>query len=143
MGDESLAWALRVRGVDNPCSACMGMGVRRYSSGSTWRGGMGTASYAHDVCDQCWGSGDADKPWTNIREVEKQRREWEAEQCAKWLAERAGVSMCNLKDGLTHIIGAIEKEAKRRKLPAGVHAFWYARTAEIVASALRELAARR
>lgn len=141
--DEFLSLVHRRRNVRVPCDKCSGLGGRWYSSGSTWRGGMGTARCEHDVCDACWGSGDASRPWTNIREVEKHRRAWESEQCAMWLAQRVGANFGHVRDGLAELLAVIEKESRRRKLPAGVDMFWYARTCETIASVLRELTGER
>ena len=66
--DDMLLW----RGIDRlageePCTECGGSGIRVYGSTATWRGGIGGQAITHDVCDRCWGSGRADKPWTNLR----------------------------------------------------------------------------
>lgn len=60
------------RGIDRergdvPCTRCGGSGVSAYGDSSTWRGGIGGQVITWDVCDQCWGSGRADRPWTNLR----------------------------------------------------------------------------
>lgn len=127
------------RGVNVPCKRCGGSGVRTYGSTSTWRGGIGGSAMTSDVCDGCWGSGDAAHKWTNLRKLERKRMDWEAEQCAKWLADRAGISLRATEDGWKHLVSVIEKEARRRKPPEGANPFWYARTAETLAAVLREL----
>lgn len=53
----------------NECKTCGGSGVRLYGATSTWRGGYGGQELSHDVCDQCWGSGDATNKWTDIRKL--------------------------------------------------------------------------
>lgn len=60
------------RGVVDPCARCRGWGVRWYGNTSTWRGGMGGARMTRDVCDACWGSGDASCPWPS-RHEERER----------------------------------------------------------------------
>ena len=62
------------RGVREPCADCGGAGVKMYESTSTWRGGIGGAAMTNDVCDKCWGSGDADSPWYSHREFESMKR---------------------------------------------------------------------
>lgn len=141
--DEARKLAQEIRGVRYPCEHCRGMGARLYSSTATWRGGMGGASMTYDACDTCWGSGDSTRPWTNVRDLERKRRSWEAEECAKWLAERAGLTLGMFRPALLLVIAAIAKEANRRKLPNGIEPFWYARTAEALARTLRDLVGER
>ena len=52
---------------DIPCKACGGAGVRAYGDTATWRGGIGGQMITSDICDKCWGSGNAEKPWMNLR----------------------------------------------------------------------------
>ena len=66
---------LAYRGITKPCAACMGAGARAYGDTSTWRRRTGGAVITHDVCDACWGSGDATKPWTDLRAVERSKAE--------------------------------------------------------------------
>lgn len=67
---------LRLRGLRYAklCNDCKGLGVMCYGHGSTWRGGMGTAAMTYDVCDKCWGSGDAEHPWPSQREFEEMKK---------------------------------------------------------------------
>lgn len=58
-----------VRGVENPCQLCGGLGKYTYGDTTTWRGGCGGQTATTDICDKCWGSGDATKPWTDLRLV--------------------------------------------------------------------------
>lgn len=67
-----LAW----RGVEEPCPMCHGSGARLYSSTATWRGGLGGAALRTDVCDTCWGTGDAQRKGVDLR---ADRREVRAE----------------------------------------------------------------
>lgn len=57
------------RGVITPCKHCVGLGVQTYGSTATWRGGVGGAAMTVGVCDKCWGSGDADRPWQSWRKL--------------------------------------------------------------------------
>jgi hypothetical protein len=63
-------WDLRSIG-DYPCKLCTGTGVRTYGSTATWRGGIGGQAMTPGVCDCCWGSGDAERPWINLRELKR------------------------------------------------------------------------
>lgn len=58
---------LSMRGVINPCPRCSGLGVRSYGSTSTWRGGPGGQMVTKDICNSCWGSGDAKNHWLNLK----------------------------------------------------------------------------
>lgn len=63
------------RGIQDPCQKCNGSGKRAYPSTAVWAGGIGGASITSSVCDGCWGSGDADKPWPSWRELVGLKRE--------------------------------------------------------------------
>lgn len=67
--EEVFADILEQRGVVERCSACIGLGVRAYGSTATWRGGVGGMTITSDVCDKCWGSGDANSPWPSHRSL--------------------------------------------------------------------------
>ena len=58
-----IAAASRADYIRHPCAECGGSGYRLYASTATWRGGIGGQAMTTDVCDKCWGSGDATKPW--------------------------------------------------------------------------------
>lgn len=64
---------LEMRGVEKPCKRCQGFGVVAYPSTSTWMGGIGGMAITNGVCDKCWGSGDSNSPWVNLRSVVAQR----------------------------------------------------------------------
>lgn len=49
------------------CTGCGGLGVKTYSSTATWRGGIGGQAMTEDVCNVCWGSGNANAPWPSHR----------------------------------------------------------------------------
>ena len=55
------------RGIEKLCERCEGSGSRCYATTAVWRGGVGGASLTVAVCDACWGSGDAERPWANLR----------------------------------------------------------------------------
>lgn len=54
-------------GIQNPCPRCLGSGRHAYANTATWRGGVGGSMVTTDICDSCWGSGDKDKSWTNLK----------------------------------------------------------------------------
>lgn len=128
------------RGVEDPCKACAGAGVRSYGSTSTWRGGIGGQMITQDVCDTCWGTGDEHRHGANLRAVLAERRAMTERECAEWLARRVGADFARMREHLTLLAAVVEAESRRRKGPAGVDLFWYSRSAEGVAQVLRELA---
>lgn len=66
-------WLCDVRCVDSPCPTCSGAGVAVYGSTSTWHGGIGGQAMTSGVCDKCWGSGDAERPWPSWRTIARER----------------------------------------------------------------------
>lgn len=77
---------LRRRNITSPCQECEGYGVLAYASSATWRRGAGGQMSTYDVCDRCWGSGDAVKHGVDLRrlgaEIERARAEGRAESSA-------------------------------------------------------------
>jgi hypothetical protein len=55
------------------CSECRGSGIKTYGTSATWRGGSGGMTITTDVCNTCWGNGDAHRPWPSHREIERLR----------------------------------------------------------------------
>ncbi len=61
------------RDVTDPCRSCGGLGVKVYGSTATWRrGGVAGQMMTAAVCDACWGSGDANKKWTDLRALDRE-----------------------------------------------------------------------
>ena len=58
-----------------PCKRCGGRGRRAYGSTSTWSGGIGGQMITGDVCDSCWGTGDATRKGANLRMLYAQLQE--------------------------------------------------------------------
>lgn len=140
--DDWYARMLEYRGVDEPCLKCAGSGVRVYGSTATWRGGIGGQAVTQDVCDHCWGTGDAHRKGADLRRITAERQAWEAEQCAEWLARRSGAKLSMMRAHLLLLADVVEREARKRK-PVGVEpggVYWYARSAESLAATIRELA---
>ena len=69
VSEREAVWCdmLQNRGIDDPCPKCSGYGVKVYSSTATWMGGIGGQMITNGVCDECWGSGDANRKWTDLR----------------------------------------------------------------------------
>jgi len=71
--DELFAEFMALRGVKTPCDRCSGFGVTTYANTATWRGGIGGSAMTQGICNKCWGSGDSDRPWLDLRTVQKVR----------------------------------------------------------------------
>lgn len=131
---------LKERGVGTPCPTCRGMGVKWYGSGSTWRGGVGTASCEKDVCDTCWGSGDAENHWLDLRENAKKRAKWEVGQVLAWFKDKAGfASETSLRRSFDELDRVLDKETRRRKLPEGLQEMEYGWAVTALRSTLRAM----
>lgn len=141
--DEALALAQRMRGVVDPCPLCQGLGWRMYSSGSTWRGGMGTASFAHDVCDVCWGSGDAARPVADLRAMESARAGWDEYQCMRWLSGQLGAELPTIRKRIAALSEHCYAQVRKRKLPEGENAFWWCSSWHALGNMLAKLSADR
>lgn len=128
-----------VRGVEDPCQSCQGLGVRSYSSTATWRGGMGGQAFTQDVCDKCWGSGDVSRPWADIRKMERARADWEENQVFEYLARRLGCGLSGIKGRISQLAAMCNKESNRRKIPEGEHVFKWCQDWQMLGSILNRL----
>lgn len=134
MGRDELLDVLREnRGIETPCTVCDGWGVRAYGSTATWRGGVGGQQITSGVCDSCWGSGDAYKPWVNWKRWEDEKRRFVAWKCMQWLEHRLG------RDGLRESLEALRehllKEGFRRRRAPCEHV----EAARVMASVIGEM----
>ena len=121
----SLKHFLRLRGVQDPCPKCKGLGSYNYPSGATWRGGMGTCAFQHDICDQCWGTGDVHRIGTDIRKLEAERKSWEENQVLEYLAHRLGCGIPRIAKRIQQLADLCIKQSNKRKLPEGESEFWW------------------
>ncbi len=69
---EMLDWRNILEGQE--CERCQGTGGITYGSTATWHGGIGGSAMTYDVCNKCWGSGNANRPWTNLKRVAAMQR---------------------------------------------------------------------
>jgi len=65
------------RGVQNPCEKCGGWGRFHYPNTGTWDSKPGDGKivghgFTWGTCDACWGSGDRDRPGTDLRKLTEQ-----------------------------------------------------------------------
>lgn len=97
MADEryTIRQFLDMRGVDEPCSDCGGMGRKSYPNTATWRrGGICGQAFTDDVCDTCWGTGDSHKRGVDLRAQLDGERQRTAERAVELLAQSA---LCDIK----------------------------------------------
>ena len=70
MTDEEMVERFKSwRDINELCRGCGGSGNKTYGNTSTWKHRVGGQSITQDVCDECWGSGDATKPYRNLKEL--------------------------------------------------------------------------
>jgi uncharacterized protein YukE len=90
MYDTMLQWrGIERENGDEPCRGCNGSGVRAYGNATTWRGGVGGQVITSDVCDKCWGSGNSENVWVNLKSIARiSRKEAElVDVCGQLRAE--------------------------------------------------------
>jgi hypothetical protein len=51
------------------CNECGGSGIKSYSSTSMFGSGCGGQIVTSGVCDKCWGSGNKNEPWLNLKKL--------------------------------------------------------------------------
>lgn len=135
-GNEEWARFLEWRGIEpaDACEKCRGKGSYVYGHGSTWRGGMGPACTAEDICDGCWGSGNARRPWTDLRKQRDEEAGRVARKAAELFAERAGTSLTVCHEGVAELAAELERMANGRKRRAS----WFYSLCEVLARTLRQ-----
>ena len=64
---------LEWRGInkEDACGDCGGSGVKTYANTATWHShSIVGQALTDDVCNICWGSGNKNKPWTNLSKLQ-------------------------------------------------------------------------
>jgi len=113
--DDHLRWTLHHRGVETPCPTCRGLGVATYSSTATWRGGMGGARMTRDVCDTCWGSGDAHDHWTDLRKLRAEEDHRVLLRASTLFKDRLGVEFRSLLPALDALAAEMDAFSRQRR----------------------------
>lgn len=131
--NDKLDQFLRSRGVHAPCAKCRGLGSFLYGSTSTWRGGMGGCAMTWDVCDTCWGSGDAEKTWTDIRQLEAEQDRQVRIRAMRWLSTSIGANHYSMHKAILELAGELDKFVRGRKERAP----YFAELCRMFASELR------
>lgn len=133
MSDADMERFWRWRGIETVCNTCRGSGFRLYSNTSTWRGGMGGATVTRDVCDACWGSGDGDNTWTNLREVDARQRAAVAKATLEALAANCGTYLGSMHPAFRELCKELDRLARGRKRPV-----FFDVACQVLARALRQ-----
>ena len=125
---------------EETCDVCRGWGGRWYPSTATWQGGMGGAAMTYDVCDECWGSGDVDRPWTDLRKQRAEENERINAVAARLLSREMGEGLRSLRNAQLAMADVVEAAGRKRRLPDGVDTYsWHALTT-LLSKRLRKLA---
>ena len=134
-GEKFFQYMLQARGIDHDviCGVCGGYGTRYYSNTSTWRGGMGGAAMTIGVCDNCWGSGSSERPWTNLKDIEERNAQMIAERAVNALAHSCGATFDSAKGDIRQIIDHLDVMQRKRK----VDSIWTRPLANGLANILR------
>lgn len=131
---ELVALANRLGGV--ACGRCCGAGEYMYSSGATWRGGVGTCSFQDDVCDLCWGTGRTDKKGADLRALEGAVEEAKKQNTVEYLGWRFGTQFSDVAEMLPDIADKLERSRWGR----AQRVYGLQEAARCVADVLREVA---
>jgi hypothetical protein len=92
---------------------------------------------AWDTCDECWGTGDANKKGTDINKLEAEQKEWAEKECLECLAERLGCNFPTMKETIKELAKLAEKQGKRKRLSA-VKAISWNSLAEILYNLVKQ-----
>jgi hypothetical protein len=124
------------------CKACHGWGGIWYPNTATWRrGGFSGQAFTWDVCDTCWGSGDSDATWTDLRKLRDEEAQRVNDAAANLLAGDCGQGLRSLRNAQLALADIIEALGKKRKLPQGVDTFAWHPLTSLLVKRLRAFAA--
>lgn len=126
---------LRLRGVETPCETCHGLGTRTYSNGATWRGGMGTCMSEKDICDTCWGTGDAHRTGVNLRKQRDEETHRVAVAALYLYADKAGAGIGTMHAAVEAVAVELVAMTKTRNK---VRPPWFSLVCESLAQSLRD-----
>lgn len=102
------------RGVQDPCPKCDGLGVQVYANTAGWSGGIGGQTPTSGVCSSCWGSGDKNKPWLNLRDLDSKIKKLAQEEGEKYLEKTIGARYYERKY-FASVCDLLDKESRKRK----------------------------
>lgn len=93
---------------------------------------MGTASMQQDVCDVCWGTGDADCPGTNVRQLVAEANARNVVNAGEWLASQ----LCLRYEAVQERLPALAEKLRKVRVPG----FWHGQDMDRLAEVLERLA---
>lgn len=105
---------LQWRGVQDPCPRCRGSGLRYYSSTATWHGGMGGSAGTQDVCDLCWGTGDANRHGVDLRAQQNDWNQAVATAAGGYLSWSVGGTLKSTHQGILFLAEELERLSRKR-----------------------------
>lgn len=126
---------LRLRGVETPCESCHGMGVRAYPSTAGWRNWAGASKSTKDVCDACWGTGDAERHGDDLRRWTEEENARVAKRALTLLGETAGVGLATMRPAVETLAKELDVLSKAKSKPRPP---WFSLVCEQVSKVLRE-----
>jgi uncharacterized protein YlxW (UPF0749 family) len=119
MYDTMLQWrGIERENGDEPCRGCNGSGVRAYGNTTTWRGGVGGQVITSDVCDKCWGSGNSENVWVNLKSIARiSRKEAElVDVCGQLRAEVERLQLQLAACGVVAMANTPDSAARQRDM---------------------------
>lgn len=128
---------LRLRGVETPCETCHGLGTRMYPDTGTWRpkGGIVGRAFTRDVCDTCWGTGDAHRTGVNLWTMAEEEKERIAVAALNLYADKAGVGLSTMAPAVLLLVKELESLSKTRGKQRPP---WFSLVCESLAKSLRD-----
>lgn len=115
MSNAQIAELCRLRGVQDPCERCHGLGVRSYSNTATWRGGIGGQAFTRDTCDTCWGSGDKFHKFFDLRKQRDEERVRVTTRVHEYFAKDCGSYLDSFVPALEALTSELDRLARGRK----------------------------
>jgi hypothetical protein len=75
---------------------------------------MGGQTITVDVCDACWGSGERDRPWANLRTMRNDIERMVAERAVDALARAAGATLQTTRKEVAEIAEILRTASRKR-----------------------------
>lgn len=97
------------------CPKCNGWGVLTYPSTATWRGGIGGAAMTSDVCDACWGTGDASRSGADLRKLRNEEDARVARRAVSLITDSVAATAKSTRPALEALCAELDRLARGRK----------------------------
>ena len=76
---------------------------------------MGGSSCTVDICDTCWGSGDANSPWLDLKKLRAEEAEKVSVAAGQLLAQSVGASLTVARPAVAAIAEELHRLSRGRK----------------------------